>query len=377
MPELQKNAWVSPLAFPFRGWNPVVGFPGVRVLRWVFILVLPSKKKSTYDSKTKDHRFPWNIFAKSRWVWWVECWHGTWFAVNGCSFGVFYFRDSHTNKYNRNLKISSELCPLIHDRNHAGSAIKIAKDRGIQAFDGLRINGSRLKNLWVQGKFGYCAHKLFDSLLWDFKDLCGHFVGKKHIAREFCVVFWGGNAKAWVASPQKRAELNADKKALQPIKCYCPNDARLFPVTSGSTVKCCNGFELWGGLKIADSTRPAICGYTFAGPGQPCQGCATSNEVACSSPTFCVGTEPPPGPWDAGSSSPGSSFATKKTSWVGRGGSHPTDSTEPKNGMNPEATSVGPKLPVFFRNLKMPFVFYFGRGGIPDVSLRHIRIIIF
>lgn len=128
-------------------------------------------------------------------------------------------------------------------------------------------------------------------------------------------------------------------------------------------------------------------------PGQPCQGCATSNEVACrvacSSPTFCVGTEPP-GPWDAGSSSPGllrepnresqpkkPSFATKKTSWVGRGGSHPTDSTEPKNGMNPEATSVGPKSPVFFRYLKMPFVFYFGREGIPDVSLRHIRIIIF
>ena len=85
--------------------------------------------------------------------------------MNGCSFGVFYFHDSHTNKYNRNLKMSSELCPLIHDRNHVWGAIKIAKDRGIQAFDGLRINGSRLKNLWVQGKFGYCAHKLFDSLL--------------------------------------------------------------------------------------------------------------------------------------------------------------------------------------------------------------------
>ena len=98
-----------------------------------------------------------------------------------------------------------------------------------------------------------------------FQGLPRAFCGKKHIAREFCVVFWGGNAKAWVASPQKRAELNADKKALQPIKCYCPNDARLFPVTSGSTVKCCNGFELWGGLKIADSTRPTICGYTFAG----------------------------------------------------------------------------------------------------------------
>ena len=126
------------VGFSVSGMEPGCWVSGCWVLRWVFILVLPSKKKSTYDSKTKHHRFPWNIFAKSRWVWWVECWHGAWFAVNGCSFGVFYFHDSHTNKYNRNLKISSELCPLIHDRNHVWSAIKIAKDRGIQAFDGLR-----------------------------------------------------------------------------------------------------------------------------------------------------------------------------------------------------------------------------------------------
>lgn len=109
------------------------------------------------------------------------------------------------------------------------------------------------------------VHTSCSILCSEIQGLLRAFCGKKHIAREFCVVFWGCNAKAWVASPQKRAELNADKKALQPIKCYCPNDARLFPVTSGRTVKCCNGCELWGGLKIADSTRPAICGYTFAG----------------------------------------------------------------------------------------------------------------
>lgn len=56
------------------------------------------------------------------------------------------------------LRISSELCPLIHDRNRVWSAVKIAKDRGKQAFDGLRtlvvsVTRSHIFEQNISGKF--------------------------------------------------------------------------------------------------------------------------------------------------------------------------------------------------------------------------------
>lgn len=117
-------------------------------------------------------------------------------------------------------RISSELCPLIHDRNHVWSAIKIAKDRGKQAFDGLRtlvvsvtrshiffcktyqeisLRPSRGKpmNQWKSaeklmgpGQVWVLCTQVVRFFALRFKDFCGHFVGKKHIAREFCVAYF-------------------------------------------------------------------------------------------------------------------------------------------------------------------------------------------